>query len=44
MGPKILIDTNIAIGYIAGRLDVHIMDKLDNIFNNQYHLSVINKF
>ena len=43
MGTKILVDTNIAIGYIGGRLDVLIMDKLDNIFNNQYHLSVINK-
>lgn len=43
MGSKILIDTNIAIGYIGNRLNVQSMDKLDNLFNNQYHLSVINK-
>jgi len=43
MGSKILIDTNIAIGYIGNRLNVQSMDKLDSLFNNQYHLSVINK-
>lgn len=43
MGRKILIDTNIAIGYIGNRLSVHAMDKLDKIFNEEYHLSVINK-
>ncbi len=43
MGSKILVHTNIAIGYIGNRLNVQSMDKLDNLFNNQYHLSVINK-
>ncbi len=43
MGTKILIDTNIAIGYIGNRLSVQSMDKLDDLFNSQYHLSVINK-
>ena len=43
MGSKILIDTNIAIGYIGNCLNVQTMDKLDSIFNNQYHLSAINK-
>ena len=43
MGSKILIDTNIAIAYIGNRLNVQSMDKLDNLFNNQYHISVINK-
>lgn len=43
MGSEILIDTNIAIGYVGNRLDVHLMDKLDTIFNSQYHISVINK-
>ena len=39
----ILIDTNIAIGYIGNRLDIQLMDKLDQIFNSQFHFSVINK-
>ena len=43
MGRKILIDTNIAIGYIGNRLNLKAMDKLDRIFDNEYHLSVINK-
>lgn len=43
MGPKILIDTNIAIGYIGSRLSIIAMDKLDKIFNDEYHISVINK-
>lgn len=43
MGSKILVDTNIAIGYIGNRLNVQSMDKLDNLFNNQFHLSAINK-
>jgi len=43
MGRKILIDTNIAIGYIGNRLSLQAMDKLDKIFNEEYHLSVINK-
>ncbi len=43
MGHKILIDTNIAIGYIGNSLSVESMDKLDKIFNGEYHISVINK-
>ncbi len=43
MGKKILIDTNIAIGYIGNRLSAEAMDKLDKIFNTEYHISVINK-
>ncbi len=43
MGRKILIDTNIAIGYIGNRLSGQSMDKLDNIFDGEYHISVINK-
>ena len=43
MGRKILIDTNIAIGYIGNRLNLKAMDNLDQIFDNEYHLSVINK-
>jgi len=43
MGKKILVDTNIAIGYIGNRLDIRLMDKLDYLFNSQYHISVINK-
>jgi len=43
MGRKILIDTNIAIGYIGSRLNLQSMDKLDQIFEGEYHLSVINK-
>jgi predicted nucleic acid-binding protein len=43
MGSKILIDTNIAIGYIGNRLSIQTMDKLDDLFNSQYHLSVNNK-
>jgi predicted nucleic acid-binding protein len=43
MERKILIDTNIAIGYIGNQLNVQSMNKLDKIFNGQYHISVINK-
>ncbi len=43
MATKILIDTNIAIGYIGSRLSVQSMNKLDDLFNSQYHLSSINK-
>lgn len=43
MGRKILIDTNIAIGYIGNRLSLKAMDNLDQIFDGEYHLSVINK-
>jgi predicted nucleic acid-binding protein len=43
MGRKILIDTNIAIGYVGNRLDFHLLNKLDKIFDGTYHLSVINK-
>jgi predicted nucleic acid-binding protein len=43
MGKKILIDTNIAIGYIGNRLNIQLMDKLDDLFNSKYHISVINK-
>lgn len=43
MGRKVLVDTNIAIGYIGNRLNIEFMDKLDTLFNLQYHISVINK-
>ena len=43
MGRKILIDTNVAIGYVGNRLDNHLMNALDEILNEPYHLSVINK-
>lgn len=43
MGRKILIDTNIAIGYIGNRLSLESMDRLDQVFDGEYHLSVINK-
>jgi len=43
MGPEILIDTNIAIGFIGNRLNIHSMDKLDELFNGQYNISIINK-
>ena len=40
---KTLIDTNIAIGYIGARLSIQLMDKLDDLLNNEYHISIINK-
>ena len=43
MGKKVLIDTNIAIGYIGNSLNIQVMDKLDKIFDEEYHISVINK-
>ncbi len=43
MGAKILIDTNIAIGYIGNSLSVQSMDRLDKVFNHEYHISVVNK-
>ena len=43
MGRKVLIDTNIAIAYIGNNLSFESMNKLDIIFNDEYHLSVINK-
>jgi hypothetical protein len=43
MGQAILIDTNIAIAYIGNCLGEEAMDKLDKIFDNEYHISVINK-
>lgn len=43
MGSKILIDTNIAIGYIGNSLNDQLMDQVDDILNGQYYLSVINK-
>ena len=43
MGRKILIDTNIAIGYIGSRLSAKTMNRLDTIFDAEYHISVINK-
>ena len=43
MARKILIDTNIAIGYIGNRLNAISMNELDNIFDAEYHISVINK-
>jgi hypothetical protein len=43
MGRKILIDTNIAIGYIGNRLNAISMNELDTIFDAEYHISVINK-
>lgn len=43
MGRKILIDTNIAIGYVGNRLDTSLLNKLDKVFDEKYHLSVINK-
>lgn len=43
MGTKILIDTNFAIGYLGNRLSAQSMDKLDNIFEGEYYISVINK-
>ncbi|MGD9931962.1 MAG: type II toxin-antitoxin system VapC family toxin [Mangrovibacterium sp.] len=43
MGRKILIDTNIAIGYIGNRLNTKTMAGLDIIFDAEYHISVINK-
>jgi hypothetical protein len=43
MGPKVLIDTNVAIGYVGNRLGITLMNKLDRIFDDTYHLSVINK-
>jgi hypothetical protein len=41
MGSKILIDTNIAIGYVGNNLEINLMNKLDAIFNGAYHLSLI---
>jgi predicted nucleic acid-binding protein len=43
MGRKILIDTNIAIGYIGSRLSTKTMNRLDTIFDAEFHISVINK-
>ncbi len=43
MARKILIDTNIAIGYIGNRLNAKSMDVIANIFDAEYHISVINK-
>jgi predicted nucleic acid-binding protein len=43
VGAKILIDTNIAIGYIGNSLSVQSMDRLDKVFNHEYHISVVNK-
>ena len=44
MGRKVLVDTNIAIGYIGNRLNIEFMDKLDTLFNLQYHISEEAKF
>lgn len=38
MGSKILIDTNIAIGYIGNSLNDQLMDQVDDILNGQYYL------
>lgn len=43
MGRKILIDTNICIGYIGGDFPKQIPERIDTIVENEYHLSVINK-
>jgi predicted nucleic acid-binding protein len=43
MGRKILIDTNICIGYIGGKFPKEILDKIDTLIRSGYHLSVINK-
>lgn len=43
MARKILIDTNIAIGYIGNRLNAKSMVVIANIFDAEYHISVINK-
>lgn len=43
MAQKVLIDTNIAIGYVGNRLSLLAMDNLDKIFESEYHLSVVNK-
>jgi predicted nucleic acid-binding protein len=43
MGRKILIDTNVCIGYIGGKFPKEILDQIDTLIRNEYHLSVINK-
>lgn len=43
MGEKILIDTNIAIAYFGNRLKMKSINKLDQLLDEEYHLSVINK-
>ena len=43
MGRKVLVGTNIAIGYIGNRLSAKSMNRLDTIFDAEYHISVINK-
>ena len=43
MGEKVLIDTNVAIGYFANRLNIGTMDQIDEQLDKEYHLSVINK-
>jgi len=43
MGEKVLIDSNIAIGYVGNLFPLLAMDNLDKIFAGEFHLSVINK-
>jgi len=43
MGRKVLVDTNICIGYIGGDFPKQILDDLDTIIESEYHLSIINK-
>jgi len=40
---KYLIDSNAAIEYVSGVLPENALNMLDNIFDGQFYISVINK-
>lgn len=42
-GQKYLIDTNVAIEYIGESIPVGVLNKLDEIFDGHFYISVINK-
>jgi hypothetical protein len=42
MGKQVLIDSNIAIGYVGGSFDSEVLDLIDSYIEEGYHLSIIN--
>jgi hypothetical protein len=42
-GQKYLIDTNVAIEYIGESIPVGVLNKLDELFDGHFYISVINK-
>lgn len=43
MGKQVLIDSNIAIGYIGGSFDPEVLDLIDKYIDEGYHMSIINQ-